>query len=227
MQHDIVFKHDCNAMRITGKSTDSWWSGRTSNPAGVASNPWWVRLPRSSALSLDIVRPRDVFGTRMNGVPAKYFYGFESFEATSLALIPLSMRYRLDYCAIKLHLRQWQQFTLAERDDFVCAPFVSATDAQAWASRLTAVVQQRCGCPPDHLTDTGTPAWLQPDTLPADLVSRCAQLGLPLPALRIWQQLPSQQRHALYKTARSRHDFVHLQAALNEILPFDATHTGE
>ena len=35
------------------------------------------------------------------------FYPFEGPDATSLALIPLSIRYKLDCAQIKLHLPQW------------------------------------------------------------------------------------------------------------------------
>jgi hypothetical protein len=34
---------------IARKSVVSRWAGQTSNLVGVASNPWWVRLPYSSA----------------------------------------------------------------------------------------------------------------------------------------------------------------------------------
>jgi hypothetical protein len=35
------------------KSVVSRWAGQTSNLVGVASNPWWVRLPYSSANQRD------------------------------------------------------------------------------------------------------------------------------------------------------------------------------
>ena len=143
-------------------------------------------------------------------------YRFESIEATSLALIPLLVRYRLDHCSIKLHLRQWQQFSQVEREQLLQMAFTSPADAATWEAHLTAVLQQRCLCAPDRLIDTVTPAWQQLDQWPVEIVDRCAQLGLALPALAIWQSLTTPHRHALYKIARSRHDHVHLAAALHE-----------
>lgn len=156
------------------------------------------------------------------GVPL--LYGFESLEATSLTLIPLSIRYRLDCCAIKLHLRQWQQFTLAERERLLRSPFASSADITAWAAQLTTIAQQRCNCLPDQLTDTTEAAWLRMDQWPADVVERCRQLDLPLPALHVWQQLATPHRHALFKIAHSRHDFLQLPAALREMLCVDDLH---
>ena len=150
----------------------------------------------------------------MSHSPARNFYDFESIEATSLTLIPLSIRYRLDHCTIKLHLRQWQQFTLAERALLLHLPFVSTTDTQAWAARLASILQLRCDCPPDHFTDPDVPVWLQMDKWPVEVVDRCAQLALSLPVVSVWQQLAVPHRHALCKIARSRHEYMHLPAAL-------------
>ena len=160
----------------------------------------------------------------MNNSLANHFYDFESIEATSLALIPLSIRYRLDCCAIKLHLRQWQRFTLTERAQLLRAPFATAADTQAWVVQLATVLQLRCDCSPDRFIDTTTPAWLQKDRWPAEIVDRCTQLALPLPALDSWQRLAAPHRHALCKIARSRHDYVHLPAALREMLSVDDPH---
>ena len=153
----------------------------------------------------------------MNRSNLGYFYSFESPEATSLTLIPLTIRYRLDQCAIKLHLQQWQQFTLPERDNLLRMPFASSVDFKAWLAQLTAIVQLRCNCAPDQLIETATPVWLQTDRWPDDVVNRCTQMELPLPPLHVWQQLAPPHRHALCKIARSRHEYIHLPVALAEM----------
>ena len=154
----------------------------------------------------------------MSSPALPFFYSFESPDATSLALIPLTIRYRLDQCAIKLHLQQWQQFTLPEREALLRSPFGCSADSKAWLVQLTAVVQLRCHCAPDQLIDTATPPWLQTDRWPDDVVNRCTQMALPLPPLQSWQQLAPPLRHALCKIARSRHDYVHLPVALATML---------
>lgn len=153
----------------------------------------------------------------MTSVRTDKFYGFESIEATSLALIPLSIRYRLDCCAIKLHLQQWLRFALAERAQLVHLPFADAADVAQWATQLTTLVQQHCGCTPDRLTDAATPVWQQHDRWPAVIIERCAELELALPEVAVWRDLPAPDRHALFKIARSRHDYVQLTAALHEL----------
>jgi hypothetical protein len=146
-------------------------------------------------------------------------YRFESIEATSLALIPLVIRYRLDQCAIKLHLQQWQQFSQTERAHLLHMAFTSTDDTAAWAEQLTAFVQRRCNVAPDRLVEASLPDWQNLDRWPATILERCTQLRLPLPALSAWQHLTPQHRHALCKIARSRHEYLLLEAALQEFLP--------
>ncbi len=157
----------------------------------------------------------------MSGAKLPFFYGFESSDATSLALIPLSIRYRLDHCAIKLHLQQWQQFTLTERDDLLRSPFACTADVKDWATQITAIVQLRCNCAPDQFIDEATPPWLQMDCWPDEVANRCTQIDMLLPPLQVWQQLAPPHRHALCKIARSRHEYVHLPEALAEMLAGD------
>ena len=49
------------------KSVASRWAGQTSNLVGVASNPWWVRLPYSSAST----SRSDVLAVRREAPPAQ------------------------------------------------------------------------------------------------------------------------------------------------------------
>ena len=43
------------------------------------------------------------------------FYPFEGPATTSLELIPLSVRHKLDCAEVKLHLQQWQALDIDER----------------------------------------------------------------------------------------------------------------
>ena len=154
----------------------------------------------------------------MNMPHADGVYGFESAEAASLNLIPLSIRYRLDACAIKLHLQQWQRLLVSEREQLMRMPFACADESSAWTVCLTALLQHRCGCLPDRLTDTALPDWQQLDDWPSVIIERCIELDIALPAVAAWRGLCAPDRHALFKLARSRHEYTLLAAALLELI---------
>ena len=50
------------------------------------------------------------------------FYPFESREASSLLLIPLRVRYKLDCAGIRLRLSQWQAMTHDEKMQLLQLP---------------------------------------------------------------------------------------------------------
>ena len=68
-----------------------------------------------------------------------------------LALIPRSVRDKLDRAGIKLHLKDWQLLTLAERRHLVDAPCEAAPDVDRYRAELSALIRLRTGRPPDPL----------------------------------------------------------------------------
>lgn len=68
-----------------------------------------------------------------------------------LELIPRVVRDKLDRVGIKLHLREWQVLTIAERRSLVDRPCDSAAETEAYRAWLVATVQERAGRPPDRL----------------------------------------------------------------------------
>jgi hypothetical protein len=72
-------------------------------------------------------------------------------DADDLSLIPRSLRDKLDRVGIKLHLKEWETFTLPERRRLIDAPCESATDVERFRSEVSALVRQRAGHEPDLL----------------------------------------------------------------------------
>jgi len=66
-----------------------------------------------------------------------------------LALIPRSVRDKLDRVGIKLHLKQWELLTLAERRHLVEAPCESAAEIDRYRSELNGLIRLRTGREPD------------------------------------------------------------------------------
>ena len=66
-----------------------------------------------------------------------------------LALMPRSLRDKLDRVGIKLHLAQWQLLSREERQRLVEQPCESADEIMRYRSDLTALIRQRTGREPD------------------------------------------------------------------------------
>lgn len=133
------------------------------------------------------------------------FYPFEGPEAISLALIPLSIRYKLDCAQIKLHLPQWQALPSDERQRLLQAPCSSAADITAYRDLLNHMIDRHCGVrPTDHPLSVDAP-WRTLSQWPQVVAQQCAQRCLPLPPVDRWQTLSEADRHALFVLGRSKH----------------------
>ena len=72
-------------------------------------------------------------------------------DTDDLALIPRALRDKLDRVGIKLHLEEWQTFTLAERRQLLDAPCESAAEVARFRTELSALIRLRTGHEPDRL----------------------------------------------------------------------------
>ena len=70
-------------------------------------------------------------------------------DGDDLALIPRSVRDKLDRVGIKLHLKDWERLTLDERRGLVEQPCDSDDDVTRYRSDLIALVRRRTGRDPD------------------------------------------------------------------------------
>jgi hypothetical protein len=75
-----------------------------------------------------------------------------SDDADALALIPRSVRDKLDRVGIKLHLKEWERLTLDERRGLVTAPCEAPADVERYRSALSALIRHRTGHEPELLT---------------------------------------------------------------------------
>ncbi len=141
-------------------------------------------------------------------------YPFESDETLSLAIIPLTVRYKLDVCEVKLHLQQWQKLPLADRQALVAAAFASQADIDACSKLLHALVDRHFGEAATSHPLTGDEAWLDASRWPQVVIDQCEREGLALPSLERWAMLDEAQRHALFVLGRSKHSQREFVAAL-------------
>ena len=76
-------------------------------------------------------------------------------EEEDLALIPRALRDKLDRVGIKLHLKEWERFTLAERRRLVDQACESVREVEQYRSELAALIRQRTGHEPDLILARG------------------------------------------------------------------------
>ncbi|MBI1814769.1 MAG: hypothetical protein HYR72_07315 [Deltaproteobacteria bacterium] len=72
----------------------------------------------------------------------------------ALTLMPRIIRDKLDRVGIKLHLKEWQAFSLRERTQLRDAPCESASDLVAYAAMVEALVLRCTGRQPDRLASS-------------------------------------------------------------------------
>ena len=82
-------------------------------------------------------------------------------DGDDLSLMPRSLRDKLDRVGIKLHLKEWELFTLAERRRLVDQGCESAEEIDRYRAELTALVRRRTGREPDLVPHSGDGAKLQ------------------------------------------------------------------
>ncbi len=142
------------------------------------------------------------------------FYPFESREASSLLLIPLRVRYKLDCVGIRLRLAQWQALTHYEKTQLLQLSIVTPQDQDAYRDTLIRMVDRLGGAALVEEPMTGEEGWHTTQRWPDVVVRQCEAQHLPLPPLSKWQSLIEADRHALFVLARSNHSQTEFVAAM-------------
>jgi hypothetical protein len=145
--------------------------------------------------------------------PSHAIYTFEGEPTRSLELIPLSVRYKLDCCEIKLHLSQWQALPLGERSALLTQACASADELLAYRALLDRLVNTYAGEAATGHSLKGDEAWRNLQRWPQVVRDQAQQQGLALPELYCWQQLSEADRHALFVLGRSQHSKAEFKAA--------------
>jgi len=143
------------------------------------------------------------------------FFQFETDFATTLRCIPMSVRYKLDRCGVKLKLHHWNHFTSAERQALLHSHCSTEAEVQAYRSLLHQYVQSHRDEPPVDLPIESHPAWADLGTIPESVQEQGKSLGVVLTPGQ-WAGLTSLQRFVLIKLSRSSHENANFLPALRE-----------
>ena len=142
------------------------------------------------------------------------FYPFEGSATTSLELIPLSVRYKLDCAEVKLHLSQWQALNVDERTLLLMRACKSLDEIHAYRELLNEMIERHHAVPatPHPLTDDEP--WRDISRWPDMVVGQCEKQRMHLPPPKHWTAMAEADRHALFVLGRSKHSEAEFVAAM-------------
>lgn len=144
-----------------------------------------------------------------------YYFQFEDDFVTTLRCIPMSVRYKLDTCGVKLKLSHWSQFSQQERQTLVEKPCTTPEEIQAYRDDLQQLVIHYTQSPASDLAVEPHPAWMNATTIPDSVQEKAQALGIKI-TLEQWKTLTPVQRFALIKLSRPSHENHNFLPALQE-----------
>lgn len=147
--------------------------------------------------------------------PHARLFAFEDDFVRTLRCIPMCVRFKLDRTAVKLSLRQWSRFTLADRQALRRAPCATVVEIQGYRAMLATLIAARTDEPLKALADPPPGAWR--DVTPPDAVRNMAVArGAGQLTGEAWRGLDDLQRYALIKLTRDKHENANFAPALRE-----------
>jgi hypothetical protein len=143
-------------------------------------------------------------------------FQFETDFAGALYCIPMAVRRKLDLCGVKVSLKQWNRFTLEEREALVARACDTPEQTDAYQREVAHLLQTRAGDTPQFLDrDAGT-EWKDTSVVPQRLIDYCQERGVSAPSSTQWAALTELQRFAVFKLTRPGHTNENFIPAMRE-----------
>lgn len=142
-------------------------------------------------------------------------FAFERDFSDSLRCIPMSVRFKLDRCGIKLSLRQWSRLAFAERKWLSTSACGEPNEISAMRTTLAEMIERIPGEVVKLLEDAPTGVWAS-KSVPPEVAHQCFALGIAAPTRAQWSGLTELQRFALVKLTREGHENANFLPAMTE-----------
>lgn len=142
-------------------------------------------------------------------------FGFESELERSLEFIPLTVRFKLDKCAVKISLEQWREFSAQERQMLLEMPCEEHAERKVFVQNLELLAKSKTGDGVRSFQTTSSQSWEGAD-VPEQVRRQTMELGLAPPTPSQWQALTALQRYVLVKLCREGGRHRNLVPALKE-----------
>ncbi|HTL89817.1 MAG TPA: nitrate reductase associated protein [Leptolyngbya sp.] len=143
------------------------------------------------------------------------FFEFESDFVDSLRCIPMSVRFKLDTCGVKLKLHQWNKFTESDRYQTIEAPCETEAEVSNYKNLLHQLIKQRTGETPTDLAIDANPPWNDIENIPESVRTKAEEVGIEISSAQ-WRSLTAIQRFVLIKLSRSAHENANFLPATKE-----------
>jgi hypothetical protein len=143
-------------------------------------------------------------------------FRFESDVAGALQCMPMSVRFRLDECGVKLSLKQWNRLPEEQRQALVSTLCDTPERVQAYRGLLTTLIETYAASAPEFIAVDPAPPWSDTSRVPTQIQAYAASLGCKAPDLSQWQALSPLQRFVLCKLSRPNHQNANFMAAMQE-----------
>jgi hypothetical protein len=143
-------------------------------------------------------------------------FNFETDFSGTLRCIPMSVRFKLDECGVKLSLKQWNRFPADERQRLVRVPGDTSQRAQGYRDLLLSLIEKYAATTPEFCAVDPAPEWSDTSRVPTRIISHAAALGRKPPLPEQWRTLSPLKRFTLYKLTRPNHDNDNFLPAMRE-----------
>lgn len=146
---------------------------------------------------------------------ANRIFEFELDFAGTLRCIPMSVRYKLDECGVKLSLKQWNRFTREERAELLERDCESPQTVVAYRSYLLGLIAARANDKAE-LVGAAAADWSDGSSVPVRVVGWAQSIGVAPPSEDQWRKLSPLQRFVLFKLTRPGHKNENFLPAMRE-----------
>lgn len=143
-------------------------------------------------------------------------FQFETDFAGALYCIPMAVRRKLDLCGVKVSLKQWNRFTLEQREHLVARECDTPEELGAYQREVVRLLDARAGDTPELLDPDVGAEWKDTSVIPQRLLDYCEERDVPAPSLAQWAALTELQRFALFKLTRPGHTNENFLPAMRE-----------
>jgi hypothetical protein len=143
-------------------------------------------------------------------------FQFETDFAGALYCIPMAVRRKLDLCGVKVSLKQWNRFTLEQREHLVGRECDAPEEIDAYEREVARLLETRAGDTPELLDRAAGTEWKDTSVVPQRLIDYCQERDVAAPSLAQWAALTELQRFALFKLTRPGHSNENFIPAMRE-----------
>jgi len=143
-------------------------------------------------------------------------FQFEKDFAGALYCIPMAVRRKLDLSGVKVSLKQWNRFTLEERERMVAQSCETSGESDDYGRFVVSVIEARTSEPAQVLERDDGAEWNDTNSVPQRVVDYSMERDVVPPTPAQWAALSPLQRFAIFKLTRPGHTNENFVPAMRE-----------